>query len=269
VGGRFCVVDMSLTRALREEQSPKSSSDKGISAAQVGDTASGYVVYTASDNVSTTQLEGSSSYMVDARNGLQITAGPRAIQNRDSATHRDHLPGGDHWGTRWQCGCVEDRSVGAAGDRQDHTGLALGRALAAPVFSRDPIMAVLYRGRWPLLGRGSVPAMGLELQTVLLARQLELGQPAILECVAPAVACDDRRSGHRFISVVCVCTDPRRTVPASNSGPAAAPRIGLGQGGRDDAPLRQDEHADFVADAVRPVTELVSAIAELVRSQAP
>jgi hypothetical protein len=117
-------------------------------------------------------------------------------------------------------------------------GLALGRALAAPVFSRDPIMAVLYRRRWPLLGRGSVPAMGLELQTVLLARQLELGQPAILECVAPAVACDDRRSGHRS-SPWSVCA-PTRGAPCplrTAARQSVAPHIGLGQGGRDDAPL--------------------------------
>ena len=61
-------MDMSLTRALREKQSPKSSIDKGIGAGHVGDTASGCVVYTASDNASTTQLEGLSSYIVDTRN---------------------------------------------------------------------------------------------------------------------------------------------------------------------------------------------------------
>jgi len=66
--GQFCVVDMSLTKAPREEQNPKSSIDKGIGARHVSDTASGYVVDTASDNASTTQLEGLSSYIVDTRN---------------------------------------------------------------------------------------------------------------------------------------------------------------------------------------------------------
>jgi hypothetical protein len=40
VRGQFCVVDMSLTRALREEARPKSISEKGISAGHVRDTAS-------------------------------------------------------------------------------------------------------------------------------------------------------------------------------------------------------------------------------------
>jgi hypothetical protein len=47
-------------------------------------------------------------------------------------------------------------------------------------------MAVLYRER--LLGRGKVPAIGLELQALLLARQLALGQPATLECIALGAA---------------------------------------------------------------------------------
>ncbi len=65
--------------------------------------------------------------------------------------------------------------------------MALGRALAAPVFSRDPLMAVLAGGKllWLRPQRRWVPGTGLELQTVLLARQLELGQLAILECVTP------------------------------------------------------------------------------------
>jgi predicted kinase len=155
-------------------------------------------------------------------------------------------------------------------------GLALGRALAAPVFSRDPIMAVLYRRRWPLLGRGSVPAMGLELQTVLLARQLELGQPAILECVAPGAARQRWRAttaaaGHRFISVECVCTDPAEHRARFEQRPGNRRRRASGWD-KVTATMRhyqQDEDADFVADAVRPVTELVAAIAELVGSQAP
>ena len=104
--------------------------------------------------------------------------------------------------------------------------LALGRALAAPVFSRDPIMAVQFRGPCRLLGRGRVPAIGLAVQTVLLARQLELGQPAILECAAPRPARQRWRAmtaaaGHRFILVECVCVPIRRcTAPASSSATA-------------------------------------------------
>jgi len=123
--------------------------------------------------------------------------------------------------------------------------LALGRALAAPVFSRDPIMAVQFRGPCRLLGRGRVPAIGLAVQTVLLARQLELGQPAILECAAPRPARQRWRAmtaaaGHRFILVECVCVyrsggapRPLRAAPQRS----AAPRIGMAVGGHDDAPL--------------------------------
>jgi hypothetical protein len=48
--------------------------------------------------------------------------------------------------------------------------------------------------------------------TVLLARQLELGQPAIMESVAPMQARQRWRemtveAGHRFTAVECICTD--------------------------------------------------------------
>jgi hypothetical protein len=68
------VADEGPTRGAK----PKSSVDRGISAGHVCDTASGCVVYTASDNASTTQLEGPSSYIVDTRNRLEITAATRA-----------------------------------------------------------------------------------------------------------------------------------------------------------------------------------------------
>jgi hypothetical protein len=65
--------------------------------------------------------------------------------------------------------------------------LALGTAMGIPVFSRDPLMQALHRaGRpWPRRRGRWVAAAGLRLQTALLARQLELGQSAILECIAP------------------------------------------------------------------------------------
>jgi hypothetical protein len=154
--------------------------------------------------------------------------------------------------------------------------LALGRALAAPVFSRDPIMVVL-RGRGPwrrLPGPGTVPATGLELQTVLLARQLELGQPAIFECVAPRAARQrwraiTARAGHRFTLVECRVHGPRRaSCPLRTAPPEfAAPRIGMGQGGRGDAPLPARRARRLVADAIRPVADLVTDIVDLVRSQ--
>jgi predicted kinase len=152
--------------------------------------------------------------------------------------------------------------------------LALGRALAAPVFSRDPIMAVQFRGPCRLLGRGRVPAIGLAVQTVLLARQLELGQPAILECAAPRPARQRWRAmtaaaGHRFILVECVCTDPavhRARFEQRHSAPRRR-ASGWRQAAATMRRYQQDEHADFVADAVRPVPEFVAAIAELPRTQ--
>jgi hypothetical protein len=79
--------------------------------------------------------------------------------------------------------------------------------------SRDPLMDVLYHhGIGRFLRRGLVPAAGLDPQTALLARQLELGQPAIMECVAPMRARQRWRemtveAGHRFTAVECICTD--------------------------------------------------------------
>ena len=92
--------------------------------------------------------------------------------------------------------------------------MALGTALSIPVFSRDPLMRALQASLpWPVTRHGPwVPATGLGLQTALLARQLELGQSAILECIAPlAVRQEWRRmcldSGCRFVSVECTCPD--------------------------------------------------------------
>jgi predicted kinase len=152
--------------------------------------------------------------------------------------------------------------------------LAVGSMLGAPVFSRDPLMAVLSTGRarWPRQRRDWVPQTGFSLQTVLLARQLELGQSAVLECVAtPVVRRQWRemtlRAGHRFVSVECICTD------------VATHRARFDQ--RQHGPLRRgftwnyvvatmrryepDERADVVADAIRPVASLAAEIVAVVR----
>jgi len=107
-----------------------------------------------------------------------------------------------------------------------------------------------------------------------LARQLELRQPAIVECVAPRAARQrwramTARAGHRFTLVECVCTDravhrarfeqrhrsSRRRASGWDKAAAAMRRY------------QPDEHADFVADAIRPVADLVTDIVDLVRSQ--
>jgi Domain of unknown function (DUF5753) len=85
--------------------------------------------------------------------------------------------------------------------------MALGTVLGVPVFSRDPLMLALQAGGRPWAARRRwVPAAGLRLQTALLARQLELGQSAILECIAPPAARQEWRrisaaAGGRFLSV--------------------------------------------------------------------
>jgi predicted kinase len=142
--------------------------------------------------------------------------------------------------------------------------MALGTALAVPVFSRDPLMQALQAGRPWTARRRWVPAAGLRLQTALLARQLELGQSAILECIAPLAARQEWRrmsvaAGGRFLSVECTCTD------AGAHRARFERRQGPGRRGRgwDDvaATIRHyqpDAEADFVADAMRPVADLVA-----------
>jgi len=153
--------------------------------------------------------------------------------------------------------------------------MALGTTLAIPVFSRDPLMRALHRaGRpWPARGRW-VPAAGLRLQTVLLARQLELGQSAILECIAPRAAREEWRhmavtAGGRFVSVECTCTD------ADEHRARFERRQGAGRRGRGwdyvAATIRHyqpDAGADFVADAMRPVADLVAGVVAIARDGA-
>jgi predicted kinase len=146
--------------------------------------------------------------------------------------------------------------------------LALGTALGVPVFSRDPLMQALQqtglpwrarRGRW-------VPAAGLRLQTALLARQLELGQPAILECIAPLAAREEwrrmcRAAGCRFVSVECTCTDAAEH--RARFERRQSPRRPARDWSYVTATIRHyraDPGTDFRADAIRPVADLVADI---------
>jgi predicted kinase len=143
--------------------------------------------------------------------------------------------------------------------------MALGRGFGVPVFSRDPLMRVL-TGRLP---RRALPAAGLELQTALLARQLELGQSCVLECVMPSSVRTLWRgmvatAGDRFVSVECVCSDPA-------VHRARFEQRGEGRGFDWDyvvATMRQyrpDTEADYVADALHPVDQHVAAIQAALR----
>jgi predicted kinase len=156
--------------------------------------------------------------------------------------------------------------------------MALGRALGAPVFSRDPLMAVLFDGRlgWPRLLGDWVPATGLQIQTVLLTRQLELGQSAVLECVTPPAVRQRWRemtaqAGHQFVSVECVCSDAAEHRARFEQRQDSTHGRGLGWDFvvATTRRYRPDEHADFVADAVRHVAELVADIVRILRSGGP
>jgi hypothetical protein len=133
-------------------------------------------------------------------------------------------------------------------------------------------MDVLFDGRmgWPRLLGDWVPAAGLRIQTVLPARQLELGQSAVLECVAPQTMRQLWRemtvqAGHRFLSVECVCSDTiahrarfeQRRRQARRQAAAWRRATATMRG------YRPDEHPDLVADAVRPVADLVPDIVRL------
>jgi predicted kinase len=153
--------------------------------------------------------------------------------------------------------------------------IALGAELGVPVFSRDPLIAALLSGypRWlRRLHRRSVATAGIRLQTALLARQLELGQSAIIECIVPPAARERWRqmataAGCRFTSVECVCSDAtvhRERFLARDRArrPGAARRQGAGWRGVAVTMRRyqRDPEADFVADAVRPTADLVADI---------
>jgi predicted kinase len=153
--------------------------------------------------------------------------------------------------------------------------MALGAAMSVPVFSRDPLMEALLPSRAPrvvrrLAWRASwAPAAGLRLQTALLARQLELGQSAILECVVPLAArrqwrqmCADAKC--RFVSVECTCSDPAEHRNRAEQRRASG-RSGLGWDyvTATIARYQPDAGADFVADATRPLPDLVASILKI------
>jgi predicted kinase len=144
--------------------------------------------------------------------------------------------------------------------------MALGTAMGVPVFSRDPLMLALQQaGRpWPRRRGRWVPAAGLRLQTALLARQIELGQPAILECIAPPAARREWRrmsaaAGGRFVSVECTCTDAgEHRARFEQRHPAGRRARGWRYVTATIRHYQPDPEADFVADAMRPVADLVA-----------
>lgn len=159
--------------------------------------------------------------------------------------------------------------------------LALGRELRMPVFSRDPVIAALLAGRPRWIRRclgGRAAAAGLRVQTALLSRQLAQGQSAILECVAPlTVRAEWRRlttaAGGHYVGVECVCPDPvvhrARLASRANSKGLPGGDLGWRQVQTTMRLYQPDPAADFVADARRPVDELVAEIASMTGPERP
>jgi hypothetical protein len=152
-------------------------------------------------------------------------------------------------------------------------GVALGTTLTLPVFSRDPLIAAQLDGypRWVRQClRGRAAEVGLRIQTSLLTRQLELGQSSILECVAPPAARAEWRrltlaAGGRYVAVECICS-----VTSVHRARVTARRDAAGGRGpswqRVQATMRRyepDPEADFTADSVLPLTDLVAFIASM------
>lgn len=108
-----------------------------------------------------------------------------------------------------------------------------------------------------------VPAAGLRLQTALLARQLELGQSAILECVAPLAARQQWRqmcaaAGARFVSVECTCPDPgEHRARVEQRVAEGRSRLRWDYVTATISRYQADPGADYVAEATRPLPELV------------
>lgn len=154
--------------------------------------------------------------------------------------------------------------------------LALGAAQGVPVFSRDPLMAVLSRSGLPRRRLGplrAVPAVGLDLVTALLGRQLELGQSAFIECVAPGAARDRWRrmtldAGGRYIAVECICSDRAEHRARFEQRQQTADRRGYGWRyvTATLSRYRPDDAPDVVADAVRPLSDLVAEVVAVIEN---
>ncbi|HEX3813269.1 MAG TPA: AAA family ATPase [Mycobacteriales bacterium] len=96
---------------------------------------------------------------------------------------------------------------------------ALGRALDAVVFSRDPLMDVLLADGVPMVaaadsGLSGIGQIGYDLQTALLRSQLAMNRSVILECVVGDAQRAEWRAvaeaaGADFWLIDTVCSDPQ------------------------------------------------------------
>jgi predicted kinase len=156
---------------------------------------------------------------------------------------------------------------------------ALGTALDAVVFSRDPLMDVLLAGGVrpesdAAAGTKGFAELGYDLQTALLREQLRMGRSVVLECVVgrewraewKRVAIDH---GARYWLIDTICSDVevhrRRFV---ERGPTERGDWSLSwetvEANRDR--YRVHPQAAFVADSTLPLAANVNAIVDLIRS---
>ena len=106
---------------------------------------------------------------------------------------------------------------GLPGTGKSAVAEVLVRAILAPLFSRDLIEAAIVRSHLEFPTKTSekptLVGVGYEIMTVLAARQLELGQSAVLDSVAGRRVVRSRwkelaeRHGASWCAIECVCTD--------------------------------------------------------------
>jgi predicted kinase len=149
---------------------------------------------------------------------------------------------------------------------------ATGRQSGIPVFAADwPLGALTPFGGYHL---DRLLAIGAEMLTTLAYRQLQLGQPAILDYPAEDLATRTRwrtladAAGSRFKVIVCTCSDPHVHRSRLEGRQRGIP--GWHQGGNwANVQRRRAEFPPWTTevltiDAVRPLAENLAAVLEYV-----
>ena len=167
---------------------------------------------------------------------------------------------------------------GAQGTGRTTLARAVGEAVSSPVFSRDILLSARRDSGYPVETMEDLQRLssaGYRLQGALIGQQLSLGQPAIVECIAPeAVRGPWRRiagsHGARFLFVDCVVSDrdlhQRRLEERETTGAGGWRRIEWREVEATLVGLGAPAAGCVVADAVHPVAanveRIVAALAE-------